>query len=115
MENENTQSGFQAVWNSSWYNSADEAQRAEFRDWFKTLLREQRVNVSFIKADGTERHMHCTLHADLIVGPYVEAGATRKTSDEAQSVWDLEAGAWRSFRWDRMQSFSFNLGELHVD
>ena len=101
-------------WNPNWYAQASTEDQAGFREWLRGVLRTERVNVCFTKADGTERWLHCTLHPELI--PIVENkdAPQRKTSESAQSVWDIEAQAWRSFRWDRVKEFSFNLGELHV-
>ena len=104
------------TWTPSWYAAATEEQQAEFRTWFIGLLQDERVNVTFTKADGTERHLHCSLHPDLIPAAQQqnEQTSTRKRSEAAQSVWDLDKQAWRSFRWDSIQQFSFSLGELHV-
>ncbi len=115
MEDKNPQQpGYQTVWNTSWYDAATEEERANFRSWFQGVLRNERVNVCFIKADGTERWMHCTLHPELVPVAEKTDAPQRKVSDAAQSVWDLEAQAWRSFRWDRIRQFSFSLGDLHV-
>lgn len=103
-------------WNGTWYGQADEAERAEFREWFHGVMRNERVNVCFVKADGTDRWMHCSLHPDLIPADKLqkEEANPRKRSEEAMVVWDLDKQDWRSFRYDRIREFSFNLGELHV-
>jgi hypothetical protein len=104
------------AWNAGWYAQASDEDRAGFREWFRGVLRNERVNVCFTKADGTERWMHCTLHPDLIPASELrdDDGSTVRRSEQAQSVWDIEKQAWRSFRWDTIKEFSFNLGELHV-
>jgi hypothetical protein len=101
------------IWTPNWYSTASDEEQTNFREWFRGVLRSERVNVCFTKADGSERWLHCTLHPDLI--PVVESAETpqRKTSEAAQSVWDLDKRAWRSFRWDSIQQFSFSLGDLH--
>ena len=103
-------------WNANWYAQASESDQAGFREWFRDVLRTERVNVCFTKADGTERWLHCSLHPDLIPAGQLheDDGSGKKRSEEAQSVWDIDKQAWRSFRWDRVKEFSFNLGELHV-
>lgn len=65
------------------------------------LLQQGIVNVKFIKKDGTERVMKCTL-AEAIIKPY-----ERKTEDRVKaqkdnivSVWDVEKDAWRSVNFD---------------
>jgi len=102
------------TWNQGWYATASEDERAEFRDWMRGVLRNERVNVCFTKTDGTERWLHCTLHPELV--PLVEKteAPQRKISEAAQSVWDIDKQAWRSFRWESIREFSFNLGDLHV-
>lgn len=103
------------TWNGGWYATATEDQRAEFRDWMRAVLRNERVNIRFIKADGTERWLHCTLHPALMPMAESTDPALRRPSETAQSVWDIDKQAWRSFRWDSIREFSFNLGDLYVD
>ena len=83
------------------------------REWLKGLLRERVVGVTFIKKDGTERVMQATLSENFI--PEVQnsenSATTRKKSDEALAVWDIEAQGWRSFRWDSVKTVNFTLGE----
>ena len=70
------------------------------------------VTVVFEKADGTERSMRATL-SDLYV-PQVEPQMlseydgqvpqnTRQLNDNVQAVWDIDAGGWRSFRYDSVK------------
>jgi len=54
--------------------------------------------------------MQATLSEELI--PKAEKSATtRKKSDEALAVWDIEAEDWRSFRWDSVKTINFSLGD----
>lgn len=103
-------------WNAGWYATASEEQQAEFREWFRGVLRNERVNICFTKADGSERWLHGSLHEDLIPADKLVKSetSTRKKSEEAQVVWDIDKQDWRSFRWDSVKEFSFNLGDLHV-
>jgi hypothetical protein len=39
---------------------------------------------------------------------------TRKYSDEAQPVYDVEAKGWRSFRWDSLSKLEFSIGDKNV-
>lgn len=70
------------------------------------------VTVVFEKADGTERTMRATL-SDLYV-PQVEPAMlseydgqvpqnARQLNDNVQAVWDIDAGGWRSFRYDSVK------------
>ena len=83
------------------------------REWLKGLLQERVVGVTFTKKDGTERVMQATLSGDFIPeATNTEISAnSRKKSDEALAVWDTEAQAWRSFRWDSVKAVNFSLGE----
>jgi molybdopterin-guanine dinucleotide biosynthesis protein A len=109
-------------WNKNWYATADAEHRIEFRNWLRGILLNERMNISFIKADGTLRHLHCSLHHELAPAVYdnlkedqsEDAQLARKPNLETLAVWDLEAKAWRSFRLDSVQDFSYGLGELHA-
>lgn len=83
------------------------------REWLRGLLRERVVGVTFIKKDGTERVMQATLSEDFIpeATNSENSATTRKKSDEALAVWDIEAQGWRSFRWDSVKTVNFTLGE----
>jgi hypothetical protein len=83
------------------------------REWLRELLRERVVGVVFTKKDGTERVMQATLSENLIPETQnsEKSATTRKKSDEALAVWDIEAEGWRSFRWDSVKTINFSLGE----
>ena len=80
--------------NSSWQN-----------EFLKTKLHEGVVNVRFIKKDGTERSMRCTLQSQYLP-EQTTAGSERKENPDTLAVWDLEKEAWRSFRFDSVIGFS---------
>lgn len=63
---------------------------------------EQGVCIVFTKADGSERVMRATKNPSLIPQEYSETESTRSASTEACRVYDLDLGAWRSFRYDRL-------------
>ena len=113
------------------YQEADEESRAQLRSWVRQLLGNSIVTVQFVKADGTERDMRCTLSGAHIppapprpVPTEIEGSSTanidgldildtlkatksRKEPDPGtQRVYDLDAGAWRSFRYDRLQKIT---------
>jgi hypothetical protein len=65
-------------------------------------LKAGKVDLEFIKADGTLRKMVATLSDDLIV--YANAPTnSKKQSEFALPVWDTEVNGWRSFRWDSLK------------
>ena len=103
---------FEKIWDETWYSTASEEDRTLFRQWMTDLLKSERVNICFTKADGTERWLHATLKPELLpaLTESDDAKPARKVSAEAQRVWDIEKQDWRSFRWDSIRQFSFNLG-----
>jgi len=74
-------------------------------NFLTNLLRENVVNVVFVKNDGTERVMNCTLKSDLLP-EQTESTSTRKSNPDVMSVWDLDNAGWRSFRLDSIITFS---------
>ena len=57
--------------------------------------------VKFIKKDGSERVMRCTLNESLIpVDKLPKGDSTRKLSDAVQRAFDLDINEWRSFSWE---------------
>jgi hypothetical protein len=112
------------------YQEANDANKAIIRDWVRSLLQQQAITVTFIKSDGSDREMRCTLNGDLIppapVKPaVVTASATtnidgllesvpnkkpRKQPDEHSiRVFDLDKMEWRSFRFDRLKKVTAEL------
>jgi len=66
---------------------------------FEKALELGNVTVSFVKKDGSDRIMKCTLNMDNIpVESHPVGGNT--TSPNVMNVWDLDKSAWRSFRKD---------------
>jgi len=102
------------------YQEADETGRKYFRDWVRGVLEVTEITVTFVKADGSLRDMRCTL--DLLkIPPRPEKPAketlvdgivresrevTEPEENHTQKVFDLDAGAWRSFRYDRLKKVS---------
>ena len=88
----------------------------EGKEWIRGLLFEREVKITFTKKDGDLREMRCTLNEELMrknATPdlYEVKGAGRKSSDDAQAVFDLDKLAWRSFRFDAVKEVGFSLGE----
>ena len=110
------------------YQESDEQGRIIFRDWMRSLLNVSEVTVTSVKADGSIRDMRCTLDGDRIPPqpPRAEKPAKEAPVDglrqhgflgeakevykpeesHTQKVFDLDAGAWRSFRYDRLKKVS---------
>lgn len=92
----NSQNGTTDQANNSWQN-----------DYLKAALQKGPVNVTFVKRDGTERKMECTLKQDLLPQEEIKE-QTREPNPNVLKVWDLEKSAWRSFRYDSILGFSEN-------
>ena len=105
------------------YQESDETGRHIFRDWVRGVLEVTEITVTFVKADGSLRDMRCTL--DLLKIPPQPPRELNKTpvdgivredreiaaliepeENHTQKVFDLDAGAWRSFRYDRLKKVS---------
>jgi len=114
------------------YQEADEAGQADIRAWVKNLLSASEITVDFIKADGTQRSMRCTLDSNRIphaaapkpisVPAEIRASSTANIDGLAESrkprkqpdphsvrVFDTEKNEWRSFRFDRLQKITAEL------
>lgn len=61
-----------------------------------TLLRNCDAIVTFIKKDGTERVMKCTLREGVAVPYEKKTERTREAKDDLLPVWDIDASGWRS-------------------
>lgn len=94
------------------YQEADDTNKAIIRDWVKSLLQKGPITVTFVKADGTDREMLCTLDLSRIppatpntpVDGVVKESKQRKKPDEHSiRVFDLDKNEWRSFRFDRLK------------
>ena len=116
------------------YQESDEQGRHIFRDWMRSLLDVSEVTVTFVKADGTVRDMRCTLDQDRIppqppraaksarevpvdglrqngfLEEAVQKEVTKPEESHTQKVFDLDAGAWRSFRYDRLKKVTATIG-----
>ena len=96
---------------STWYDTASDEDKTLFKTWVKDVLKIGEVNVTFTKSDGTIREMRCTLEESVLPKVEVKEGAsTKKRSDDALAVFDLEKKEWRSFRFDSVKEIKFQLG-----
>jgi len=67
-----------------------------FKTWISGVLKETIVTVTFMKKDGTERVMKCTLDPSML--PVTESKeSTKKIPENSLSVFDTELKEWRSF------------------
>jgi hypothetical protein len=79
------------------------------REAIRDQLSRSVLKITFTKANGEVRVLQGTLNGDLI--NYTSTGPSRAEqspprADDVQPVWDVEANAWRSFRWDSIISIT---------
>lgn len=99
----------------------DEKDTQAFRDWLNGVLHNDIATVVFTKTDGTERSMRCTLNPYLMPEefpkvpeltedgkPVVTEAKVRKHNPDIRTAYDLDAKAWRSFRWTSIKSVTFD-------
>lgn len=106
------------------YQEADDTGKKVMRDWVRSLLQQQPITVTFVKADGTVRDMQCTLNYDFIPtdkapketpttpidGIVKESKKPRKEPDpHSLRVFDVDKQEWRSFRFERLQKITAQL------
>ena len=72
------------------------------RTTVKAKLQSNIISIVFEKNDGSLREMRATLVEDHL--PELKGTSTKKENPDVQTVYDIEAKGWRSFRWDRLRS-----------
>ena len=93
----------------SLYKEWSEDERKVFRDWIKSHLNYGPVSVTFVKKDGTERVMNCTLKSDLTKDYEKKTDRVKTVNEETCPVFDLEKQEWRSFRFDAVTKVEFTI------
>ena len=91
------------------YKEWSEEERKIFRDWIKSHLTYGPVLVTFVKKDGTERVMKCTLKSDLVKDYEKKTDRVKTVNEETCPVFDLEKQEWRSFRFDAVTKVEFTI------
>jgi len=76
-----------------------------YKNWLPDKLKLMEAKVTFIKKDGTERVMKCTLKEDVV--PVYEKKTERQVNEDVCFVWDLDKKEWRSFRFDSIKEVVF--------
>ena len=73
----------------------------------KKLAEQRDVTVVFIKNDGSERVMHCTLDMKNVPEKFHPKGtSTKAPNPDIKVVFDTEAQGWRSFKYASVISIS---------
>ena len=85
-----------------------EQEKVSIRETLKSILAKGESQVVFEKVDGTVRVLRCTRDGDIVPSDLVESTNSpkkaRTESVDALPVWDTEAHAWRSFKFDSLIS-----------
>lgn len=80
----------------------------EGREWIRGVLRmHENVTITFVKKDGSNRVMKCTLREDIIPTEKAPKGTARSHPADSLAVFDKEASDWRSFRFDSIKKVEF--------
>lgn len=79
------------------------------KEWLQGLLREGPVVVKFVKTNGEERVMRCTLKEGVVPLYEKKTDRVKKENTETMSVWDLDKNEWRSFRLDSIKHVDFGI------
>lgn len=76
-------------------------------DYLKSKLQTGVVDVLFMKKNGEQRRMMCTLDPTRLPAQtdLEEQIQNRTRNPEVLAVWDLEKEDWRSFRYDSVIGF----------
>jgi hypothetical protein len=83
-----------------------------FGKWVKGVLTVQPATITFMKKDGTERVMNCTLRGDMLPVVEIKEDKTpRKQNDSVLSVYDIDAQGWRSFTVNAVKRVSFTMSD----
>lgn len=88
--------------------TTDQSNNSWRNEYLKQALLDGVVEVLFVKKDGTERRMVCTLKPGLLPAQTdLEEAVQKKTPNpDVLAVWDLENQGWRSFRYDSVIGFT---------
>lgn len=82
----------------------------KFTEWLKGMLAVSEGIVTFIKSDGTERVMKCTLVPEQLPKVEIKEDAKpRKESTTSMRVFDLEKNEWRSFTIKKVKQVNFSI------
>lgn len=83
----------------------------EGRKWLAGILRSGPVSVVFVKRDGTERKMMCTLQEGVAVPHDKKTDRIKEATPDVLAVWDLEKKAWRSFKLSSIKTVTFGVDD----
>ena len=62
------------------------------------MLRVGKLQVAFVKKDGSGRVMNCTLQEKYLPPMMEDEEIATKDNPNVLAVWDIDSNGWRSFR-----------------
>lgn len=76
-----------------------EIEKDELWEYLQNNIRDNDMEIVFLKSDGTERTMRCTLRPEMFEN-YKFASDTPDVDPDSvvQTVWELDKNAWRSVK-----------------
>lgn len=86
--------------NFSSFENLSDSDKIVFCNWLKENLTSGPVQVTFLKKDGTERKMLCTLKPGLVESYEKKTERQKTINEDVCPVFDLDKKEWRSFRYD---------------
>ncbi len=86
-----------AQYDETFWATASDQDKADFRNWFEGVLKEHDVTVVFEKTNGDLRTMKC------------KAPEGAAFSESVATVWDIEKEDWRAFKFANLKSINFSL------
>lgn len=93
----------------SLYKSWSDSDQKLFREWLNGHLKYGPVTVTFLKKDGTERNMLCTLKPEEVPSYEKKTDRVKAVNEDICSVFDIEKQEWRSFRFDSVTQIKFDV------
>jgi hypothetical protein len=93
----------------TYYKKANDVERTAFRKWIKDMMHFGPIRVHFQKKDGSIRIMNCTLEESVVVPHEKTTDRVKEQNDEVCPVWDIDKGAWRSFRYDSVTKIEIDI------
>ena len=78
-------------------------------------LKNNLMTVKFVKLNGDERTIDCTLHESILPEKPISGYPNtikKKENQDVLSVWDIDKDGWRSFRLDSIKEFKVVKGML---
>ena len=82
------------------FTALDQSEHKIFIDWLRGHLNAGSVTITFLKKDGSERIMKCTLNPNQVEVYEKKTERTRTINEDICPVFDLDKREWRSFRYD---------------